>query len=147
MITYQNKNIMEQLKNKLEEVRCIIVNDLSNSSDDSIFTTLLDAYNRYQVDENDSADYIFNTDNKDDIICCLNKGLSIDDLHTLINFRNNVNKCYYMFGYNYKVMNKDEVKDIIFHVLGEIIKKVLTYPYVKEYRVIYNNYITNILLK
>lgn len=139
---------MEQLKNKMEEIKDIILKDLLNTCDNVIYGELLDAYNRYQEDECDGVNYIFDADKKDDIICCLNGDMTIDELSYIMRFRSDVSKCYYMFGCNYikpKVVSKAEVKHIIFNFLDEILDCVFKFPFVKEYRYIYTQYITNTL--
>lgn len=139
---------MEQLKTKLEEIKNIIVKDLMNSCDNDVYGTLLNAFNRYQEDETDGVDYIFDADNKDDIVCCLNGGMTINELSRIMRFRDNVSKCYYMYNCTYKipkVLPKAEVKHIILSNLDEILDCVLKYPFVEEYRYIYTQYITNTL--
>ena len=41
---------------------------------------LLNAYNRWQEDEKDGVDYIFHIDKQDDLISCVNGGMTSEDI-------------------------------------------------------------------
>ena len=111
-------------------------------------TMLLKAYNRYQEDERDGVDYIFNINNQDDLITCIQGGLTAEEI---VNFHNRVKSWvnptpYFLFGCNHKEMKpmgRDNIIDAIVAVLDELIDKIMAYPWVEEYRAVYTYYITN----
>lgn len=140
-----NRKIQNHLENIIDE----IVNDLQlTSCNDFILSTLFDAYNRYQEDERDSVDYIFNIENKDDIFACLNGGMTTNELQELFSHKEKNGTCYFMFGANYEtpyIMTKDMVINNIIAHLEDIVKCVIAYPFVEEYTDIYQHYISDIL--
>ena len=111
-------------------------------------TMLLKAYNRYQEDQRDGVDYIFNINNQDDLITCIQGGLTAEEI---VNFHNRVKSWvnptpYFLFGCNHKEMKpmgRDNIIDAIVAVLDELIDKIMAYPWVEEYRAVYTYYITN----
>lgn len=130
-----------ELKTTIGYVIEHIVGKLKQSSDELIFTTLLDAYNRYQENERDSVDYIFNLNKKDDVMVMLEGGLELNDLSYLLNGQ----KQYLLFGANHPLptqLSKDDVKTAIFAHLYDIVQNVIAYPFIEEYRDIYEEFIT-----
>ena len=109
---------------------------------------LLKAYNRYQADERDGVDYIFNINNQDDLITCIQGGLTAEGI---VNFHNKVRSWviptpHFLFGYNHKEMTpmgSDNIVDAIVAVLDELIDNIIAYPWVEEYRAVYTHYISN----
>lgn len=105
---------------------------------------LLKAYNRYQEDERDGVDYIFNILNQNDLITCVKGGLTAYDI---TDFNSKVNSTiHFLFGCNHKEMipmRTDDIINAILSVLDEIVDNVLAYPWVDEYRAVYTHYITN----
>lgn len=116
------------------------------------FKMLLKAYNRYQEDERESADYIFNITDQNDLIACVKGGLTAEDIH---NFYGAVQGWtnptqHFLFGYNHKAMipmGTDNIVNAIVGVLDELIDNILAYPWVEEYRVVYTHYITNRIIE
>lgn len=109
---------------------------------------LLKAYNRYQEDERDGVDYIFDINNQDDLISCVNGGLTaseIIDYNNKVKYLTNMTT-HFLFGCNHKEMIPmctDNIINAIVSVLDEIIDNILAYPWVDEYRAVYTHYITN----
>jgi hypothetical protein len=109
---------------------------------------LLKAYNRYQADERDGVDYIFNINNQDDLITCIQGGLTAEEI---VKFHNRVNSWinptpHFLFGCNHKEMKpmgRDNIIDAIVAVLDEMLDNIIAYPWVEEYRAVYTHYITN----
>ena len=113
---------------------------------------LLKAYNRYQEDERDGVDYIFDINNQDDLITCIQGGLTAVGI---IYFHNRIKSWvnptpYFLFGCNHKEMKpmgRDNVIDAIVAVLDDLIDKIIAYPWVEEYRAVYAHYITNEIIE
>jgi hypothetical protein len=111
-------------------------------------TMLLKAYNRYQEDERDGVDYIFNINRPDDLITCIQGGLTAEEI---VNFHNKVKSWtnptpHFLFGCNHKEMKpmgRDNIVDAIVAVLDEMLDNIIAYPWVEEYRAVYTHYITN----
>lgn len=115
-------------------------------------TMLLKAYNRYQEDERDGVDYIFNLNKQDDLITCIQGGLTAGEI---ANFHNKVKSWedptpHFLFGCNHKEMKpmgRDNIIDAIVAVLDELIDNIIAYPWVEEYRAVYTHYITNKIIE
>lgn len=113
---------------------------------------LLKAYNRYQEDERDGVDYIFNINNQDDLITCIQGGLTAEEI---VKFHNRVKSWvnptpHFLFGCNHKEMKpmgSDNIVDAIVAVLDELIDNIIAYPWVEEYRAVYTHYITNKIIE
>ena len=66
---------------------------------------MLEAYNLWQEDTHDGVDYIFNINNKDDVIYLLqnDKNIQVRDISSLyINQYNNNGTPYFRYGQNYE---------------------------------------------
>ena len=103
---------------------------------------LLNAYSRWQADEKDGVDYIFNIDNQDDLICCVKGGMTSDDIVKLKN--NGVS--YFLFGINHRdvtPMNNDDMINTLVRTLDELLDYIIAYPHITEYYKVYSYYITN----
>lgn len=113
---------------------------------------LLKAYNRYQEDERNGVDYIFNINNQDDLITCIQGGLTAEEI---VKFHNRVKSWvnptpHFLFGCNHKEMKpmgSDNIVDAIVVVLDELIDNIIAYPWVEEYRAVYTHYITNKIIE
>jgi hypothetical protein len=117
-----------------------------------VHAMLLKAYNRYQEDERDGVDYIFNINRPDDLITCIQGGLTAEEI---AKFHNRVG-CWliptphFLFGCNHKEMKpmgRDNIINAIVAVLDEIIDNIIAYPWVEEYRAVYTHYITNKIIE
>ena len=108
-----------------------------------VFNMLLKAYNRVQEDECDSVDYLFNLDNKDDLICCIQGGLTIKEI---INIHDGIGTNYFFFGYNHEKVRgllHIELLAQIYNFIDTIVHFMFAYPQVKEYHDLYNYFVTS----
>lgn len=111
--------------------------------DPIIRNTLLKAYNRYQEEERDCADYIYDSNNNEDMISLLKGGdFNIWDLSA---------KLCDEFPYLLLRWNKNELEsinvcrleNILKTNMREIMKCVILYaPYTEEYMNVYKAYIS-----
>lgn len=111
-----------------------------------VFDMLIKAYNRVQEDECDGVDYLFNLDNKDDLICCIKGGLTAKDI---FNLYNTIGTQYFFFGYNHKVLRpilKIELDVQIYSFIETIVEYMFAYPYISEYKDLYTYFVTNKLI-
>lgn len=117
---------------------------------DYIYPILLNAYNRYQSDERDGADYIFDINNQDDLITCVKGGLTARDIFNFYNQRLTNTTTHFLFGYNHiqiTPINKNDIIDAIMAIIDDLLNCIIAYPWVEEYRVIYTHYITNNIIE
>ena len=105
-----NTEIKETTLKLIKLVSNAIVEDLKDNSSsvldvDDIIDTMLKAYNMWQEDTHDGVDYIFNINNKDDVIYLLQncKNIQVRDISSLyINQYNNNGTPYFRYGQNYE---------------------------------------------
>lgn len=105
----------------------------------------LKAYNRWQEDEHNGVDYIFNINNPDDLIDCIKGGLTADEIGNFVKVYVTPN---FLFGCNHKLtpLSKTKIVKLIIDNLDDIVDCIIAYPWVEEYRSIYTDVVTNRLL-
>ncbi len=113
---------------------------------------ILNAYNRYQENEKDGVDYLFDLSNKEDIITCVNGGLSVREIASLHiqNVRDRSMTNFFLFGVNHKepkLLSYSQFGRQLLSHTDEIAECILAFPWVNEYRVFYTNFITNKIVK
>lgn len=78
------KELFEQLalRMTLEFRKIVTIAFLSN--DVQMINRLLGVYNTYQEDERNGVDYIFDLQNKEDLVTCIQGGLTAEELAELV---------------------------------------------------------------
>ena len=121
-----------------------------NHPEDYNLDMFLKAYNRWQEDEHNGVDYIFNNNNPDDLIDCIKGGLTADEIAEFVNnikgWANEIPN--FLFGCNHKLtpLSKSKIVNLIIDNLDDIVDCIIAYPWVEEYRAIYVEVVTNRLL-
>jgi hypothetical protein len=117
------KHLIETLKDKWIE-------QLEN---ECAMTNFIIAYNQYQDDECDSVDYLFSIEDKNDLIICINGGLTANEIGNLAKRAEYSNYTpFFLFGCNHDVPSlctKLEVRHILMNYAKEVIEFLLTYPH------------------
>ena len=133
---YQNNNIMEKRKETINEIFKIIVNTTFEKCNEIVANQLLKAYNTYQENECDGVDYLFDFENKDDLICCIKGGLTATEIANLIaTYNSGDNNNYttlFFFGCNYetpKLITIDEFKNLLLGYASEIVRSGIEFPF------------------
>lgn len=101
---------------------------------------LLNAYNRYQEDERDGVDYIFNINKREDSACVINGGMSIEELYNLQRECKGEGTNYYMFGHSHETAELISIIGIgnaIKAVSDEMAKCIIKYRGTEEYDRLY----------
>lgn len=138
----------------LNVIKNSIVEDLKDVRSEKgwkVFQMVLAAYNDYQETERDGVDYIFDVDNTEDVICCLNGGMTSKEFSKLWDGSQSTHCRYFLFGYNYngaKAFNTDdEVVENLISWLDDVLADVLAYPYSNDsYKELYRWYVTDIMI-
>lgn len=118
------------------------------SADNSIFNLVFDVYNEYQESEHDGLDYIFNLDNKDDLIACIKGGLTAEQIHEMV-ANNTMGLKYtkfFFYGTNHPIPEQitfKELKTNLIAYLDEIVDYIIAYPFDGACRELYTILITN----
>lgn len=112
-------------------------------SDNKEFTVIvLKAYNRYQEDERDGVDYLADINNKDDVKCCLDGGLSIPEFVSAYFDRETHHfTSYFFFGVNHPkpsfIITKEQLAAVLQNSLADIMPHMFCNPNIKEYSALY----------
>ena len=117
------KHIIKLIKDKWIE-------QLSN---DFAMTNFIIAYNQYQENECGSVDYLFSIEDKNDLIICINGGLTANEIRKLAQCAEYSNYTpFFFFGCNHDVPSlctKLEVRHNLMNYAEEVIEFLLTYPH------------------
>ena len=126
-----------------------IAHDLRN--DDTNLDMVLNAYNRYQEDERDGADYIFDITNQNDLKCMVEGGLTVTEIAWAWNKIQNegITPCFH-FGGCYTGLEAlgtlADLKLSLISWLDEFLPYVIMYvTRCTEYQNLYEHYITEYL--
>lgn len=142
---------MERLLNEMvASLKKLITKDLSLGKENpKVVDMLLDAYNRYQLDERDGVDYLYNLFNKEDLKKCIDNGLSVSDIAWLYDQTSLNTTSFFYFGVNHEepepIANFQELKNLMVNWLCDFLPCVVAYPYLKEYQAIYKRYVTDLM--
>lgn len=136
-------NIVESLKKRIEQ-------DIRNESGTKTLDMVFRAYNDFQGDERNYADYLYDVENTGDIIECLRGGLTAKDIAHLYN-ESQINTTKYFFFHPEKHPTPEPIVwenlvELLIHELEPVLNAVIAYPWIDSYREIYTDYITNYML-
>ena len=118
--------------------------------DNSIFNLVFDVYNEYQESERDGVDYIFNMNNKDDLIVCINGGLTPEHIYGMVE---NIKRGYanfFYYGINHPIPKQITFKELrtnLIAYLDEIVDYIIAYPFDGACRKLYTILITNPMIE
>ena len=119
------------------------INQVGN---DATIRMVLAAYNRYQEDERDGVDYIFNLEDKDDLKTLIEGGYTASDIAWAYGKGKETNLFLFHAGANYDHMNHvgsiSDLKRLLTAYLENIVPCVFLYPWVDEYKAIWTMFVT-----
>lgn len=121
-----------------------IITSLNN--DDFLLDKVLKAYNRWNEDERDGVDYIFDIHKKEDLVACVNGGLTAKDIVYLYDGSTR----FFLFGCNHttpQALSRNDLINILYDNLDKVIDNIIAYPYIESYREIYTLFITDKLIE
>jgi hypothetical protein len=128
-----------------------IAHDLRNDNTNGVLDMVLNAYNRFQEDERDGVDYIFDITKQNDLKCMVDGGLNVTEISWAWNKikKEGISSCFH-FGCNYggleAIGTLADLKRNLIAWLDEFLPYVLMYvTRCDEYQLIYEHYITEYL--
>lgn len=138
---------MKAFEIMVAEIKNAVANDLMSMKEEgALLKLMLNAYNTYQEDERDGVDYVFDLTNQDDLKCVVDGGMTAKEIGELYMGSQVNHSQYFLCGCNYSkvvpIANWEMLRGIIMGFLDEVIEKVVTFPYVKGYREVYERYVT-----
>ena len=127
------------------------LNDVYSVNGNKVLKMVLAAYNDFQESERDGVDYIFDIDNTDDLKCCIDGGMTAQEICGLWLGSQSKHIQYFYFGCNHPqaepINTWDELRQNLIAWLDELIPQVLAYPYAyPSYRHVYTLYVTDVIL-
>lgn len=144
------KKIIEDF---IEQIRKQMVQDMNDEQiGDDVTILVLGAYNRYQDDEKDGANYLFDINNGNDLKCCIDGGMKAEEISWLYNECNKTAKStpYFMFGANHEkaetIETWDALKAYLTNFLTSIILYMVTYHDADGYKQLYDHCISNYMI-
>lgn len=120
------------------------------SIDNNVFNLVFDVYNEYQENEHDGLDYIFNLNNKADLIACIKGGLTAEHIHKMVE---NIKRGYtnfFFYGTNHPIPEQITFKELrtnLIAYLDEIVDYIIAYPFEGACRKLYTLLITNPMIE
>lgn len=141
----------KSVRNSLEALHGTIVRsielDLNNPLKKDELQLVLAAFNRYQEDEHDGDKYIFNIDDVDDLKCCVDGGLTANDIYQMVKLN-----CKYFFFDRCTTFDRctytiftdiDELRELLSGYLEDVVWCALKYVSLcDEYAALYEHYVT-----
>lgn len=120
---------------KKKEVVNLIAMKMATNTD--VFNLVLDVYNKYQENERDGVDYIFDINKKEDLIVCIKGGLTARMIQELVDNLDKHYTQYFYFGCNYPTPISIKFKDLktnLYNYLDEIVEYIIAYPFDNDCR-------------
>lgn len=115
---------------------------------DNPLSILLKAYNTYQEEERDGVDYIFDLYDQDDLLCCVEGGLTAREIASLYEHSTKDKTHFFFFGQNHQVPEQikdlSSLRDQLLFCLDEILECVMTFPECEGYSDLYKRYVSEI---
>lgn len=140
------ETIIKNLKNHIIEE---IIADFDENNAKAI-ELVINAYNRYQEDERDGVDYLFNINYKYDLKCCVEGGLTASEIARLYDETTQGATPLFLFGVNYErpkqITNWEEAKKILLGIIDEVLLHMVVYHTTDGYKELYNYYVTDYIL-
>ena len=139
----------------MKEFTAIKKQDLVNvlttemSINHKVFNLVFDAYNEFQESERDGVDYIFNMDNKDDLVTCIKGGLKPVHIHGMVENIKKGKTNFFFYGINHPIPEQltfSGLKLQLTAYLDEIVDFVIAYPFDGACRELYTILITNSMI-
>jgi len=141
--------MVENFNSIVEIIKRRIAHDLRNGN--GALDMVLNAYNRFQEDERDGVDYIFDITKQNDLQYMVERGLTVTEIALACNkIQNEGITSYFHFGCNYEgleaVGTLKDLKRNLISWLDVFLPFVIMYvTRCTEYQALYEHYITEYL--
>ena len=137
------------IKNLTSHIKEEIIADFDENNAKGI-ELVLNAYNRYQEDERDGVDYLFNINDNGDLKCCIEGGLTASEIARLYDETTQGATPLFLFGVNYErpkhIMKWEEAKKILLGVIDDVVLYAIAFHAAKGYKAFFDHYIANYVL-
>lgn len=138
----------------VESIKAAIIRDLNDVysvNGYKVLKMVLAAYNDFQESERDGVDYIFDLNNREDLKCCVEGGMTAQEICGLWLGSQSKHLQYFYFGCNHPqaepINTWKELRMNLVAWLDELLPNVIAYPYAyQSYRDVYTAYVTDVVL-
>lgn len=141
---------MEKIIKELADKICKDLTHDLYANNQLVFKLVLNAFNRYQEDERDGVGYLFNINEWEDVKCCIEGGMTLNEFHALFEEIMSDNRTpYFLFNhYDHTELFKSMkcVVDYMINSLESVVLCMLTYHACDEYKALYNHSISDYIL-
>lgn len=150
-----NRTDMEKaIKTMVESIKKAIIydtRDVYSKNGNKVLKMVLAAYNDFQESERDGVDYIFDINNTDDMKCCIDGGMTAQEICGLWLGSQSRHIQYFYFGCNHSqaepINTLKELRMNLVAWLDELLPNVIAYPYSYDsYRAVYTAYVTDVVM-
>lgn len=123
-----NVDITNTISDLIDAIKLNVIHKVKHGNDGRNTEILLNAYNHYQEDEKDCNDYIFDAENREELIYCMRRGLTFDKIQKM-DVENNTPFFFFNWDENKVEMIKDieTLREHLFSSLDCLIGYVLLY--------------------
>lgn len=137
------EKIEERLRYELEQDTC---------ESKKVTMLLLRAYNKFQEDERDGVDYIFDITSWDDVKCCADGGMTTKEFNDAFNkYMNGKYTQYFQFGYDRKNIelfgSMNDIREYLKDRLDLFIRQMLYHHDREEYAALYDFCISDYMME
>lgn len=148
-----NKGRKLEITSKFNSLKEIITDTLKEETKSFSLEQMVMLWNRFSEDEKNGVDYMFNFNNKEDIISLLKcKNFNSHTLCDIVlDFKNkhDVNTSYFLYNDEtmcYQSLSMDYILKLILTYIDEIVTCILSYPFVDEYKTFYLYFMTDVII-
>lgn len=141
----------QALVNLIKDTQERMTEDVKSTGE--IFHKIFEAYNEFQENERDGVDYIFDITKQKDLECCVNGGLSAEEISYIYRSwqdGNGTDTPYFMFGVNnpepFMIKDVSMLRGIILDSFEDLIPYMIAFPTTAAIGELYRYYITDELL-
>ena len=140
------------IKNLVNEIKNNLVHDMNcEQTGDDTTMLVLAAYNRFQEDERDGADYIFDMTEWSDINCCAEGGLSVNEFNAMFNdYCNGKTTRFFRFGHSKNHVEAfetwEQLKTYLTNFLNSVITHMITFHDVDGYKQLFAHCISDYMI-
>lgn len=130
-----------------------LIKDLTDAinTQGSLYPNIVDAWqdlNRQRSNDIGDVEIVYNFNNPDDLIECINMGMDAEDIAYLVNqFRDNDNNTQFFnyvnngASYGLHILEKQDVKNQISNMVNDIASTILRFPHHSPYKELYHELI------
>ena len=142
---------IEQMVKDITRMVMADMSDMTSQKGWKTFNMMLEAHNDYQYTENNGIGYIYNIESNEDVVRCLNMGMTTKEVATLFDRSQVTHTTLFTYDCDNEVACQfytyNEVIEELKKWIAAVLKDILLYPYYSQIsKTIYTIYVTNVVI-